>query len=198
MGPGATSTVNLVVRLVVISVAMGWVACSMGSSEPPSVTPEPVRTWVFSGPECPDAYPNCVSFSSDRRVLFLQAYALSNETFRAPVTYQSTPDLSIACINGSHAVMLAGGGPPIATGDTKVTGTVSAELTLHFAPKFGSEDQEEIYFDHSDSAALILLMLHAENHRPYLRLVASSVDVSVVADFDVRGIGTNLLRLACT
>ena len=170
----------------------------MGPTEPLTVTPEPVRTWVFSGPECPDAYPNCVPFSGDRRILFLEAYAYSNETFRPPVTYQSTPDLSIVCINGSHAVILAGGGPSIATHDTKVTATVSAELTHHFAPKFGSEDQESIYFDHSDSAALILLMLHAENQRPYLRLVASSVYASVVADFDVRGIGTNLLRLACT
>ena len=187
---------NPVFGLVVIVLATAWVACSMGSAEPLTPTPESAHTLMYFGPDCPDAYPNCGPFPSADRFLILKAYSHSSETSVPGLAYQYTPDLSISCINGRYGVMLTGGGLPIATPNSKVTATVSPELTEYLAPKFGSEDQETIYFPNS-SETLIGLMLKAEALRPYMRVVASSDYATVVADFDLRGLGINFLRLPC-
>ena len=168
------------------------VACSAGYVEPPVLTRTPIGDIVYFGPACPTAYPNCAPYPSDSRFLYLEAYEHTNEP------YHFAPTLSIACMRGSLLVMYDGGGPSIVSGDTAVSVTISATQTGHFESDFGSDDLEMIFFNASESAGLIGLMLHAESRRPYVRVVVSGNIDTVVADFDVTGIATNISRLACS
>lgn len=178
----------------------------------PSPTPEPTTTptptpsedygdWVYSGPDCPDAYPNCAPVPTESTFILLRTSdADSNEELtRDPYMYAY-------CLAGNPKFGFNGGGLLIGLGTTIMNihytdQDISEGTSYH---KEGTSDNFEIvWFSAEDSRLILQFIEQADRQNKDVRTVVANyidgeVDDVVVADFDVTGYLVNFQRLPCS
>ncbi len=176
----------------------------------PTVTPEPTATpmptpspdngdWVYFGPDCPDAYPNCAPIASDNPFFQLRAYATSNDES------DDEPIIRMACFSDSPWFIFDGGGPLIGLGETFLNIHYRDEdiSDTWYETEGGSNDSERIWFNDSDSEAISLFIKEADHQDRDVRIgVVNTLNGrnlnTVIADFDVTGYAVNFGRLPCS
>ena len=170
------------------------------ASPAPTATPRPTPTasgpvgyWRYFGPECPDGYSNCASFSSEATFVALDAYYDTNEDF------YDEPTLLVSCFQGAATLSFNSGGPWIVgVDDTGVSVTIGDNSEYeYFWSDLGSDDLETIWFTAGDEDRIIELLKQADRLGDTVRFGVSGDFHTVVADFDVTGVTTNLQRLPC-
>lgn len=179
----------------------------------PSPTPEPTNTptptpsisqdngdWIYFGPECPGAYPNCSQFSNPTSFINLRAYDDNNEE------PHRDPSIRVSCIAGISSFAFDGGGPLIGVG---VTGLLIGYLdqdisegTWYFTVD-NTSDFELVWFNESDNKAILQFIEQADHQNRNVSMGAvgdagGDADVRVVAFFDVTGFVVNYQRLPCS
>ena len=172
----------------------------------PRPTPTPTLTpsrssgygdWIYFGPDCPGAYPNCALFSSDFYHMALDAFYDQNQPS------DDTPYIDIDClgVGGRPEFNFFGGGPDIRTGGTLlVVGVGDSEDYEFFATDRGSSDLEGAYFSPETAQGIINLIRFAENTNQTMAIAATSQasdDVVAAGVFDPTGFAANFQRLPC-
>lgn len=169
----------------------------------PKATPTPQPTlpsgdtgeWTYFCPECPSAYDNCAPFTSEGvNFISLYAYDSTNEWFH------DEPNIRISCRRGSDlGFVFDGGGEWI--GGVRETGLSIREAgqPADAGTWFWTEDNDLEYvgFDPRPSEEIMEILLEMEQHGQDVTLGVSGDYDTVVADFDVTGVATNLQRLPC-
>lgn len=173
----------------------------------PTATPTPTPPvsqdngdWIFFGPDCPDAYPNCAPFSSQSTLIGLTAYADSNEEIHDNDAY-----MFVDCAAGNPYFNFSGGGPPIdieaATLNIRYLGQPTSEGTWYLALAIDAEN-EFVWFSSNDTRAILQFIEQADNQNNDVLIEAVfAVDGGtheVFANFDVTGFTINFQRLPCS
>ena len=164
----------------------------------PTLTPPPVADggdWRYFGPDCPDAYPNCVSFASDNPFVSLRAYYDTNERF------YDEPSIRVSCILGNPGFTFDGGGPWIGLGETGFSirfEDQDIKASEWYWTDRGSGDLEAIWFSTQDTRDILAFLEQADRQGKNVRMGVSGDYDTVVADFDVTGFTTNSQRLPCS
>lgn len=173
------------------------------------VAPEPTATptpdngdWVYFGPDCPDAYPNCASVASDLSFIYLPAYDHFNDTNDEST---DTPYIQVVCHEESPLFAFNGGGLLIGAGETGLNlyyqDQEVSEASIYFTEESGST-METAWFDSRDSRAILWFIEQADRQDRDVRMgvvgyVGGDASIVVVADFDVTGYAVNYERLPC-
>ena len=158
-------------------------------------TPTPVVTgdWTYFGPDCPAAYRNCASFGSEDVFITLDAYDDTNEYF------YDEASISLSCFRGGLRLVFNGGGEWIG-------GATRTGLSVRYMGQGPDQGMyywtdgnalEYVGFDSRATASIVEFLLQAEREGRDVTIgVSGSLD-TVVADFDLTGLSTNLQRLPC-
>ena len=168
---------------------------------PPTPTPRPIQAptpvytgdWAYFGPDCPSAYPNCASFSSDDPFIALDAFYHSNES------RHDIPWFSVSCsvIDGRVAVDFRSGGPKYYMDDEVLFGIkVADEEEFTFIwPKFVGDDA--VGLGYRDSLYVVSHLTEAERTGQTISMATEFRDDILLGQFDAAGFTNNYWRLPC-
>ena len=170
---------------------------------PPTLTPTPTLAppadsgdWRYFGPECPDAYDNCVSFSTGTSFMSLDAYWDTNESF------YDAPNIKFGCgARKQSAFTFDGGGPWIGLSESAINirfEEYGPEQGTRLETAFGSDDLETVFFSERDDIQIYVLLEDADQQGKDLTMAVVGDYATVVANFDVTGFTTNFQRLPCS
>ena len=172
----------------------------------PEPTPPPIPDngdWVYSGPDCPDAYPNCPPITSDLSLIHLPAYEYRNNTND---DFLDAPYIQVACHDESPFFGFNGGGLLIGEGETGLA-IRYGDQEISAASNYYTEESDSTlvtaWFDSRDSRAILWFIEQADRQDRDVAIAALSnvgsdeEQVLVIADFDVTGYAVNYERLPC-
>ena len=148
-------------------------------------------------PRCPPDLEiiNCARIELDGpHFMSLDAYDDTNESF-----YEE-PSISVGCFGGSPSVILRGGGPSIALGETGVNFRFTDQEVgegTHLRTDSGSDDLESVWFTPRQNREIIAFLQDAESQGKDITIGAVGDYATVVADFEITGFETNFHRLPC-
>ena len=165
---------------------------------PPSPRPTqpsvPIYTgdWTYFGPDCPQAYPNCASFSSDNPFISLVAFNHGNES------RHDSPWTSVACSiqHGRVEVRFFSGGPKYYMDDEVFFGTrVGDEEEFTFMwPEFVGD--EAVNLNYQDSLYVVRKLWDAETTGKTIAMGTEFRGDILLGQFDAAGVHDQLLALA--
>ena len=171
----------------------------------PSPTPVPTPTaggWRYFGPDCPDAYTNCVATASEDYFISLKSYFWDTN----PTVYNA-PNILVACFHqGKPSVQFGAGGLPIALDTVSLYGIIHpGDFDWSDSSKFvasGIGDSANLFWVDKHDSKTIIQLIQAAEKREGETLTFGAIndhdDTTVVADFNVSGFTLNFERLPCS
>lgn len=150
--------------------------------------------WLFSGPGCPDAYPNCLEDpNDDYDAIFLEPFALATD-----VQYDYYPDLTFDCFNEPWVESgIITYGPDLPDGQARMIAWLTDTVyPLDLIPS--AIYTNALGFAHTDTIELARIVAEAEEYTQTLYVeVQINGQPLFAARFDPIGFMQNLNRLSC-
>ena len=186
----------------------GRISALMAGSPPPTPVPtrKPTPTppseqydgeWTYFGPDCPDAYPNCVSFSSESNFI-----ALDPVSHYSPDFYDKDPYITIGCGSSDMSFTFNTGVPGIGIGETLLGMSIGDGEKMFFYTYAGSSGS--VWFLGADLFDILVLIEEAERRAETLTIFVSADmnddiedQVGMLAYFNPQGFLNNYYRLSC-
>ena len=186
----------------------GRIPALKASSPPPTPVPtrKPTPTppseqydgeWTYFGPDCPSAYSNCASFSSENNFIALDPVSHYSDDF-----YEKDPYITIGCWSSGLSFTFNSGVPGIGIGTTALGLTIGSGEPTWFTTDEGLEGG--VWFLGSDFIAIIDLIEEAERRAEAFTIsVFGDVNTDaenwegILGNFNPQGFTTNYYRLSC-
>lgn len=166
---------------------------------PPTPTPKPIQAptqvytgdWIYFGPDCPSAYPNCAHFSTDTFIALL-AFEHNNES------WQNEPNVRVGCTSGRLFVTFGSGGPKYEVEEIVVSAFIDIEDEESVFTVSEIRGDGWVSLSYRDSLQVVRLIYEAETTGKGFGMATHDARNDLVAGvFDATGFTTNYWRLPC-